>query len=91
MSHSITYRTVWARLKDVTLGRPRDVIFQRPKDVSRGCPLVLHRGPYGDVHNISFGDVPRMKMQAATRVGIHRIFFVRFILISFPKVLRNCR
>ena len=28
-------------------------------------------------------------MQAATRIGIHLIFFVRFIFISFPKVSRN--
>ena len=99
VSHDITYRTVQARPQDVTLGRPQDVIFQRPKDVGRGRPLASDRGPYGDVHKTSFGDVPRtslgrafgewglhsQKMQAATRIEIHRIFFVRLIFISFPK------
>ena len=28
-------------------------------------------------------------MQAATRIGIHRIFFARLIFISFAKVSRN--
>ena len=57
-SHGVTYRTVWERLQDVTLGRPQEVIFQplkdvsrgRPQDVSRGHLLTLHRGPNVDVH-----------------------------------------
>ena len=62
-SHGVTYKTVWGRPQDVTLGRPQDVIFQfliddgrgRPKDVGRGLPLALLRGPYEDVHRTSFG------------------------------------
>ena len=51
-SLGITYRTLWQRLQNVTLGRPldvtlgypQDVIFQCPKDVSRGRPQDVGRG-----------------------------------------------
>ena len=52
MSLGITYRTLWQRLQnvtlglplDVTLGCPQDVIFQCPKDVGRGRPQDVGRG-----------------------------------------------
>ena len=38
MSHGVTYRTVWGRNQDITLGLPQEVIFHRPTDVGRGSP-----------------------------------------------------
>ena len=58
-SLGVTYRTLWGRPQDATLGGPQGVILQRLKDVRRGFPLVLHRGPYGKVDRTSFGDVLR--------------------------------
>ena len=65
MSLGVTYRAIWGRPQDDTLGRLQNVIFQRPEyvsrgrsqDISRGHLLVLHGGPYGDVNKATFGDV----------------------------------
>ena len=57
MSHGVTYRTVWGRPEDVTLGHPQDFIFQCTKDTARGRPLALHRGSYGEVYRTSFEEV----------------------------------
>ena len=43
-SLGVTYRTIWKRPQNVTLGRLQDVIFQRPEDVGRGRPQDVGRG-----------------------------------------------
>ena len=41
-SLDVTYRTIWKRPQDVTLGSSQNVIFQRPEDVGREHFLALH-------------------------------------------------
>ena len=53
-SHDVTYRTVWRRPQDVTLGVLRKLYSNVLRTLVED---ILNRGSYGDTHRTSFEDV----------------------------------